>query len=270
MAAGKIQNKIESQRETQVNLGRVRFRLTDSGLFESVWTFPGAPQLPISAEAVEKAAASLPHAHAVQVGRVWGAVRNMNSGLGVKLYGADTTHQSKVGEYLNALVYTRFFSAKSVQGVKFLPAVVASQLAAGELEILKSAVDAHVTIFYLPPGVRSPSLASVPVSVVTNVGSAVVINDKDVSVVRNAPFRQVNLTSSVTASSGKTIVWSTLELDKSQFNGQSAVVSNVDSSTVNLNYANGYIGSDIIRWRVKDSSDAWSAWANININIIAP
>jgi hypothetical protein len=32
MAAGKIQNKIESQRETQVNLGRVRFRLTDSGV----------------------------------------------------------------------------------------------------------------------------------------------------------------------------------------------------------------------------------------------
>jgi hypothetical protein len=32
MAAGKIQNKIESQRETQVNLGRVRFRLTDSGI----------------------------------------------------------------------------------------------------------------------------------------------------------------------------------------------------------------------------------------------
>lgn len=121
-------------------------------LFQQVWSFqgdPGGPQFPSAAVAVEEAARQVPGALPVQVMRAWHAVRTQDPALGAKLF-ADGTHQSAVGEHLNALVYTRFFSGRSVHGIQAIHAKAASRLDARERRLLEDAVDAQVTVFFKP------------------------------------------------------------------------------------------------------------------------
>lgn len=118
-------------------------------LLQQVWSFqgdPGSPQYPGGALAVEQAAERLPGTLPVQILRVWNDVR-AESGLYARLF-ADATHQSVLGEHLNALAFARFFSGRSVRAVQSAhPAVLA---AAGEAERrrLKEAVDRQITRFY--------------------------------------------------------------------------------------------------------------------------
>jgi hypothetical protein len=114
---------------------------------EEMWSYrgdPGSPQFPTAPNAVEAAAQKMPGTHAVQVARVW-------------------EDQSKFGEYANALTYARFFSGKSVQGVTFVPPAVRDVtqggLTAVEIQTLKSAVDAGVTVFYQAPAAARPTLS---------------------------------------------------------------------------------------------------------------
>jgi hypothetical protein len=124
-------------------------------LYEGMWPYlsdPGSPQHPGAALAVEGAAADKVNAFALQVGRVWERVRQSSSSLHAKLR-SDNTHQSAVGEYLNALVYTRFFTAQSVAGVQSISSQAAARLSSSERTQLKQAVDAAVDIFFRPvPG----------------------------------------------------------------------------------------------------------------------
>lgn len=121
-------------------------------LYEGMWPYltdPGSPQHPTAAEAVEGAADAEVNAFAVQVGRAWERVRQTSSSLHAKLR-SDNTHQSAVGEYLNALVYTRFFTAQSVAGVDSISPQAAARLSMSERSQLKQAVDTAVTRFYRP------------------------------------------------------------------------------------------------------------------------
>jgi hypothetical protein len=123
-------------------------------LFEEVWSFrgdPGSPQFPAAAYAVEHATYGLAGSFPVQVMRAWEQVRERNAALHDRLY-ADNTHQSKIGEYLNTLVYTRFLTGKSVQGVKSISALTAKELSDADRLTLKTAVDTSVSVFYSPTG----------------------------------------------------------------------------------------------------------------------
>ncbi len=319
-------------------------------LFEAMWPYhdPGSPQYPAAPNAVEGAAAVMPGAHPVQVARVWEAVRVANPALYRRLYldptwTRDGTHQGKVGDYVNALTYARFFSGRSVQPVNAMPQPVRDALTASELQTLKGAVDGAVTIFYRGPAAPATTLltvsgvaegqvlpqgstlrlsavatepsgadasakvqwldarrallhtgaafSTVPAAgehaitarVPNTDGSAVevtrrftvtaapaalppVAKDLAVTVAQHADFRQVDLTPSVQLM-GRPVAWGSLQLDLSQFNGRSAVASAVDPSTVNLNYANGHVGADVIRWRVQDDAGRWSNWAAMNITV---
>jgi methionine-rich copper-binding protein CopC len=57
-------------------------------------------------------------------------------------------HQSAVGEYFNALIYARFFSGRSVQGIASVHPYVAAHSTPAERQYLKNIVDQYVTIFY--------------------------------------------------------------------------------------------------------------------------
>jgi hypothetical protein len=315
-------------------------------LFEEVWWYrgdSGSPQFPTASNAVEAATKNLPGSYAVQVARVWNAVFLANPALLEQLR-YDGTHQNKFGEYLNALTYARFFSGKSVQAVASIPPSVRDGLTAAQLQVLKTAVDTGVTIFYQAPGMvpkttltvtginegqafasgSTISLSAVAQNTVTGdisakvewrnelnallgqgatlmlaapavgnhtitakvtgpngvsveiarhftvtaspVSGAPVAHDKPVSLARYTNFRQVNLTASAEAM-GNPVAWATLQLDKTQFKGQSAVINGMSPSTVDLNYANGYVGQDVVRWRVQDSVGHWSNWAGINITV---
>lgn len=121
-------------------------------LYEGMWPYltdPGSPQHPTAALAVEGAADAKVNAFAVQVGRAWERVRQTSASLHAKLR-SDNTHQSAVGEYLNALVYTRFFTAQSVAGVDSISPQAAARLSISERNQLKQAVDTAVTRFYRP------------------------------------------------------------------------------------------------------------------------
>lgn len=119
-------------------------------LFQQLWSYqgdPGSPQFPSSALAVEEAARQTPGAQAVPVMRVWQAVREARPELWARLY-ADNTHQSAVGEHLNALVYARFFSGRSVKGLRSLHPKAAAGLDADERRWLEDTVDRIVTAFF--------------------------------------------------------------------------------------------------------------------------
>lgn len=119
-------------------------------LFEGMWSYrgdPGSPQHPTAALAVEGAADAMTGAFAVQVGRVWHRISELDNALWLKLYG-DNTHQSALGEYLNALVYTRFFTGQSVAGITSASSLVTSTSTVSERNILKGAVDEIVDRFY--------------------------------------------------------------------------------------------------------------------------
>lgn len=320
-------------------------------LFEAGWPYndPGFPAYPAAANAVEGAAAVMPGAHPVQVARVWEAVRLANPALYRRLYldptwTSDGTHQGKVGDYLNALTYARFFSGRSVQGVTSIPQPVRSALTPAELQTLKTAVDGAVTVFYRSPALPASlklslsgisdgqvvvegtglqlsavatdsSGADASARVAWLNGAGVVLHrggtfgwtppagsqvitarvagadgktvevsrrftvtaaqaplppqarDLAVNVTQHANFRQVDLTGSVQAMS-RPVAWTSLQLDLSQFKGRAAAPSTADSSTVNLDYANGYVGADLIRWRVQDDAGRWSNWAAMNITVV--
>lgn len=142
-------------------------------LFEAAWPYndPGFPAYPAAPNAVEGAAAVMPGAHPVQVARVWEAVRLANPGLYRRLYldptwTSDGTHQGKVGDYLNALAYARFFSGRSIQGISSMPQPVREALTPADLQTLKNAVDGAVTIFYRGPA--APATTSLSVSGVSD------------------------------------------------------------------------------------------------------
>jgi hypothetical protein len=316
-------------------------------LFEQVWSFkndPGSPQFPTAAVAVETAAQNMAGAYAVQVMRAWEAVRQKDAALFGRLY-ADSTHQSMIGEHLNALTYARFFSGRSIQGVTSIAPQVAQALSAAQRQTLKDAVDASVTVFFQGSAAGGGSTTTLSISTPTEnqvfpegstvtltaradnsaagdisasivwrdassaelgrgpsisgkflpgaytvtasvqppdnstavstsrqftvndaVNDAPVTTDKPVSLPRYEAFRQVNLTSSASDVDGA-INWATLQLDKTQFKGTAAAVSSADASTVNLNYGNGFLGADVVRWRVQDNSGAWSNWASINVTV---
>lgn len=121
-------------------------------LFEEVWSFrgdPGSPQFPAAVYAVEHASYGMAGSFPVQVMRAWEQVRERNAALYDRLY-SDNTHQSKIGEYLNTLVYTRFLIGKSVQNVKFISPLTAKELSNADRLTLKAAVDASVSVFYVP------------------------------------------------------------------------------------------------------------------------
>jgi hypothetical protein len=123
-------------------------------LFEEVWSFrgdPGSPQFPTAAYAVERASFVLPGSFPVLVMRAWEQVRDRNAALYDRLY-SDNTHQSKIGEYLNTLAYTRFFSGKSVLGVKSIDPLTAKEVSEADRLTLKTAVDVGVSVFYSPNG----------------------------------------------------------------------------------------------------------------------
>jgi hypothetical protein len=317
-------------------------------LFQQLWTFrdnvgnsgEGNIQFPAAALALEEAAQNMPGANAVQVQRVWQAIRSTNAGLYRRFY-TDGIHQSMISEYLNALVFARFFSGRSIQSIASIPALVDSALTPSEKQSIKDAVNANVTIFYgasnsatpittlslstptdrqvfaagstvnfaataqdtmagtldstiewrdannalmfkgasfsrgLSPGVYSVTASATGSTIASITRQFTVddgVNDPPVAVNKAAnsltcePFRQINLTSSA-SDTDSTINWATLQLDKSQFKGTSAVASTVDPSTVNLSYMNGYVGLDTLRWRVQDSAGAWSNWANITVTV---
>jgi hypothetical protein len=57
-------------------------------------------------------------------------------------------HQSVLGEYFNALVYARFFSARAVRGITSVHPLVVAASTADERQLLRETVDGCVTIFY--------------------------------------------------------------------------------------------------------------------------
>lgn len=121
-------------------------------LFQQLWSYqgdPGSPQFPAAAIAVEEAARQTPGAQSVPVMRAWQAVRDANPGLWKRLY-ADSTHQSAVGEHLNALVYARFFSGRPVLGLKAIQPKAAAALTPAERRLLEEVVDSTVTTFFQP------------------------------------------------------------------------------------------------------------------------
>ena len=121
-------------------------------LFQAVWTFqgdPGSPQFPVAAAAVEEAARQTPGAQAVPVMRVWEAVRLADAALHRRLY-ADNTHQSAIGEHLNALIYARFFSGRSVRGLAPVLPKVRTALTAAEQALLEELTDREVRLFFRP------------------------------------------------------------------------------------------------------------------------
>lgn len=129
-------------------------------LYEGMWPYltdPGSPQHPAAALAVEGASAVMPGSFPVQVGRAWARIKETDSVLHAKLRD-DNTHQSAVGEYLNCLVYTRFLSARSVKSIASISPQAQAATTAQERQELKDAVDAAVTIFYVPSGASYPSL----------------------------------------------------------------------------------------------------------------
>lgn len=118
-------------------------------LLQQVWSFqgdPGSPQYPGAALAVEQAAERLPGALPVQILRVWNDVR-AEPGLYARLF-ADPTHQSVLGEYLNALAYARFFSGRSVRAIQSAHPAVLTASSEAERRRLKEAVDRQITLFY--------------------------------------------------------------------------------------------------------------------------
>ncbi|MCK7593978.1 hypothetical protein [Pseudomarimonas salicorniae] len=312
-------------------------------LYEGMWPYltdPGSPQHPTAALAVEGAADAKPNAFAVQVGRAWEQVRLGSSSLHAKLR-SDNTHQSAVGEYLNALVYTRFFTGQSVANVASISPQAAARLSSAERTQLKQAVDLSVNRFYRPTGASSVQLtisepaedAAVPAGQPLRFSAAAIddalgdisadihwfddagllrhsgasfsfspavgfrsmraevqgsggamsalerryralgagntppeVSDKPQSVPRNSPFTQANLSANARDLEGS-VDWATLQLDLSTFDGVSAVQNDRDPFTVDLDYSNGYRGSDRIRWRVADDQGAWSAWARIQIQV---
>lgn len=312
-------------------------------LYEGMWPFltdPGSPQHPQAAQAVEGAADAEDNAFAVQVGRAWEQVRQSSASLHAKLR-SDNTHQSAVGEYLNALVYTRFLTAQSVVPVQSISAQAAARLSAAERTQLKLAVDVAVTRFYRPRGGAGPILvvehpiedsavaAGSPVQFIARAtdpvqgelaaqvrwyddlgqlrhtgasfsfvpaegfrsmraevtGSAGTrasvlrsyralgganrapeVSDKSQSVPRGSPFSQVNLQDNARDLEGG-LRWSSLQLDLTGFRGVSAVPDPRDPFTVNLDYSNGFSGSDSLRWRVADEQGLWSPWARILLEV---
>jgi hypothetical protein len=312
-------------------------------LYEGMWPYltdPGSPQHPEAALAVEGAADASGNALAVQVGRAWEQVRLSTPALHGKLR-SDNTHQSAAGEYLNALVYTRFFTARSVAAVNSISSQAAAQLSATERGQLKLAVDSAVTRFYRaqPPGslqlvVTEPAEgAAVPagqpltfraeasdrasgdlgttvrwydeanvlrhtgrqfsftpatgframraeargsdnrlVTVLRNyraLGSGNTppqVSDKTQSVPGSSPFTQANLSANARDLEGS-VNWASLQLDLSGFDGVAARANRRDPFTVDLDYSNGFRGSDSLRWRVADNQGAFSAWARILISV---
>jgi hypothetical protein len=118
-------------------------------LLQQVWSFqgdPGSPQYPGAALAVEQAAERLPGALPVQILRVWNDVRG-EPGLYPRLF-ADATHQSVLGEYLNALAFARFFSGRSVRAIQSAHPAVLAGASETERRRLKEAVDRQITRFY--------------------------------------------------------------------------------------------------------------------------
>lgn len=131
-----------------------------AALFEGLWPYindPGSPQHPAAALAVEGAAENMPGAFAVQVGRAWARIKETDPPLYAKLY-SDNTHQSVVGEYLNCLVYTRFFSAQSVQPITSISPEAHNATTSQERSQMKAAVDSVVTIFYTSRTNLQPTL----------------------------------------------------------------------------------------------------------------
>lgn len=121
-------------------------------LFQQLWSFqgdPGSPQFPAAAIAVEDAAQQTPGAQSVPVMRAWQAVRDAAPGLWRRLY-ADNTHQSAIGEHLNALIYARFFSGRPVRGLKAIHPRAAASLTPAERQQLEDVVDRTVTTFFKP------------------------------------------------------------------------------------------------------------------------
>ncbi len=312
-------------------------------LYEGMWPYlsdPGSPQHPGAALAVEGAADAQPNAFAVQVGRAWEQVRLTSASLHAKLR-SDNTHQSAVGEYLNALVYTRFLTAQSVAGVSSISDQAAAQLSASERSQLKQAVDIAVTRFYRPLDAAAVQLsvsepaenAAFPAGQAVrftaealdesrgdisaevswfdegdtqrHVGSSFLftpamgfrsmraevrgadgapasierryralgsgntppeVSDKSQSVPGGSPFTQANLSASARDLEG-IVDWSTLQLDRANFDGVAAVQNARDPFTVDLDYSNGFRGADRLRWRVADEQGAWSAWARILIQV---
>lgn len=312
-------------------------------LYEGLWPYltdPGSPQHPGAALAVEEAADAKTNAFAVQVGRAWEQVRLTSTALHAKLR-SDNTHQSAAGEYLTALVYTRFFTARSVAAVTSISPQAAARLSSNERTQLKQVVDSVVTRFFRPrpagslqlvvtqPGEGAAVTAGQPVTfraqatdsasgnlsstvkwydegnVLRHTGSefaftpsigframraeargsdsilvtvvrnyralgtgntAPQVTDKTQSVPGNSPFTQANLSANARDLEGS-VNWATLQLDLTGFDGVAAVANSRDPFTVDLNYSNGFRGSDRLRWRVADNQGAWSAWARILITV---
>lgn len=308
-----------------------------SVLFEAVWEFkgdPGSPQYPTSALAVEGAASQLDNAFPVPVTRVWNDIKTQNTTLWNKLY-SDATHQSVVGDYLNALIYTRFFSGQSVMGIAFIPSAVSALVNSSEITLMKNAVDLNITQFYQTPALSLPVLtlnspsdlqvfqhtdqisfsASATSSTGTNISNNIqwhlgatllhtgasfqrtlsagrheitvsVVSGQDevertftvivsgatnlaptssntsLNAVAGEPFRQLNLASLAVDPDG-TIDWSSLELDTSEFHGTAVTQDSRSESTINFDFSNNYIGSHVVRWRVRDNSGDYSNWASI-------
>lgn len=121
-------------------------------LFQTLWSFlgdPGSAQFPASALAVEGAAQSTPHAQAVPVMRVWEAVKRADPTLHRRLH-ADGTHQSAIGEHLNALTYLRFLTGRSVRATESVLPRVRQSLTPAEQKVLEEAVDQEVRSFFRP------------------------------------------------------------------------------------------------------------------------
>jgi hypothetical protein len=125
-------------------------------LFEGIWEFGGfgsfeldygGPVDPQSENAVEGAAAALAGSFPVQLGHCWKAVKNRSAALIPKMHD-DGVHQSVLGEYFNALVYARFFSARSVQGITSVHPLAVGVSTADERQLLRETVDSCLTIFY--------------------------------------------------------------------------------------------------------------------------
>ncbi len=125
-------------------------------LFESNWQFGGfgsypldygGPLYPQEENAIEAAAATLSGSFPVQVGHCWQAVNSNRATLIPKMH-ADGVHQSVLGEYFNALVYARFFSARAVRGITSVHPLVVAASTADERQLLRETVDGCVTIFY--------------------------------------------------------------------------------------------------------------------------
>jgi hypothetical protein len=311
--------------------------------FEGMWPYlgdPGSPQHPTAALAVEGAADRRANAFAVQVGRAWRRVLDTAPALHAKLR-SDSTHQSAVGEYLNALVYTRFLSGRSVAGIVSISSQAAARLSASERSQLKAAVDSAVDRFYQPgsgPSVgldlqlpapdaafgegasvlhraqaldrargdisaeirwldasgaqlhvgaqfnRSPPVGRhrITARVTGSDGVAVaversyrvlgasngppIVSDLSRSVPSGSSFTQINLSAHADDLEGS-VDWTSLQIDLTEFRGVRAAQNARDPFTVDVDYSNGFVGADRIRWRVADDQGAVSAWATINLDV---